>query len=74
MLHFIVYIFLLDRDSTCATFYNLYISQLTCFSRVSSQVSDFNNRNIVLTSIIKEVTAIMNYLKHSLSFIAVIMN
>ena len=35
----------LDSDVPCGTPHGVYISQLICFARVSSQVSDFNNRN-----------------------------
>ena len=30
--------------------YGVYISQLTCFARVCSNVDDFNNRNLFLTA------------------------
>ena len=40
---------LLDGDVTRATNYGIYISQLIRFARASSEVSDLNNRNNILT-------------------------
>ena len=36
----------LDGDVPHVTSYGVYISQLIRFARISSQVSDYNNRNI----------------------------
>jgi hypothetical protein len=40
----------LDGDVPRATSYGVYISQLTRFARACSKVSDFNYRNLVITS------------------------
>ena len=40
----------LDGDVLCSTFYDVYISQLIRFARVSSHVDDLNTHNKVLTS------------------------
>ena len=40
----------LDGDVLCATYYGVYISQLIHFARASSQASDFNNWNKILTA------------------------
>ena len=39
----------LDGDVPHSTSYGVYISQLICFARASSYVTDFNTRNKVLT-------------------------
>ena len=39
----------LDRNAPRSTSYGVYISQLIRFARVSGQVTDFNERNKVLT-------------------------
>ena len=39
----------LHGDVSCSTSYGVYISQLIRFSRASSHVADFNNRNKLLT-------------------------
>ena len=39
----------LDGDVPCSTSYGVYISQLIRFARASSYVTDFNNRNKLLT-------------------------
>ena len=38
----------LDGDFPRSPSYGVYISQLTCFARVCSNVDDFNNRNLFL--------------------------
>ena len=40
----------LDGDVPGSPSYGVYISQLICFARVCSNVDDFNNRNIFLTT------------------------
>ena len=40
----------LDGDVLRSPSYGVYISQLICFARVSSNVDDFNNRNLFLTA------------------------
>ena len=40
----------LDEDVPRSPFYDVYISQLICFARVCSNVDDFNNRNLFLTT------------------------
>ena len=40
----------LDGDVPRSTSYDVYISQLIRFARVSSQLDDFNTRNKVLTA------------------------
>ena len=40
----------LDGDVPRATSYDVYISQLVRFARVSSEVSEHNNRNKILTT------------------------
>ena len=40
----------LDCDVPRSTSYDVYISQLTRFARVSSHVDDFNTRNKILTA------------------------
>ena len=40
----------LDGDVPRSASYSLYILQLICFARVSSNVDDFNNRNLFLTA------------------------
>ena len=40
----------LDDDVPRTTFYDVYISQLIRFARVSSHVDDFNTRNKILTA------------------------
>ena len=65
----------LDCKVPHATSYCVYISQLIHFARASSHVSDFNNRNIFfLLNFLSKGTVIINYLKHFLSFILVILN
>ena len=39
-----------DGDVPRSSSYGAYISQLTCFARVWSDVDDFNNRNLFLTA------------------------
>ena len=39
----------LDGDVPRSTSYGVYISQLICFARASSYVTDFNTRNKLLT-------------------------
>ena len=41
---------LLDGDVPCTPSYGVYISQLIFFTRVCSNVDDFNNRNLFLTA------------------------
>ena len=41
---------LLDGDVPRSTSYGVYISQLICFARASSHVSDFNTCNKLLTN------------------------
>ena len=38
-----------DGDAPCSTSYEVYISQLIHFARVSSHVADFNTRNNFFT-------------------------
>ena len=40
----------MDGDVPRSAFYSVYISQLIRFARVSSHVTDFNTRNILLTA------------------------
>ena len=40
----------LDGDVPCSPSYGVYISQLIRFARVCSNVDDFNNKNLFLTS------------------------
>ena len=40
----------LDGDVPCSPAYGVYISQRIRFTRVCSNVSDFNNRNLFLTA------------------------
>ena len=40
---------ILDGDVPRSTSYEVYISQLICFARASSYVTDFNTRNKLLT-------------------------
>ena len=40
----------LDRDVPRSPSYGVYISQLIRFARVCSNVTDFNNRNLLLTA------------------------
>ena len=46
----IVYFPFLDGDIHCSPSYGVYISQLIRFTRVYSNVDDFNNRNLFLTA------------------------
>ena len=39
----------LDGDDPCSTSNGVYISQLLCFARASSYITDFNTRNKLLT-------------------------
>ena len=39
----------LDGDVPCSLSYGVYISQLICFARASSYITDFNTRNKLLT-------------------------
>ena len=45
----IVYFPFLDGDVPRSSSYGVYISQLICFARASSYVTDFNTRNKLLT-------------------------
>ena len=50
--------------------FDVYISQLICFARICSNVSDFNNRSIALTPKLSNRTInIINFIKHSLKVV-----
>ena len=42
----------LDGDVPRSPSYSIYISQLLCYTRVCSNVDDFNNRNLYLTAML----------------------
>ena len=61
----------LDGDVSRHTSYGVYISQLIRFARASSNVSDFNCRNISLTAIsLGRAIVIINFVRRFQSFIA----
>ena len=60
----------LDGDVPRFTSYGIYISQLICFARESSYVTDFNTRNKLLTqNFLNKAIGIINFAKPILNFI-----
>ena len=65
----------LDGDVSRSTSYEVYISQLIWFARMSSHVADFNARNKSLTAkFLQQVIGIINFERLSPNFIADTMN
>ena len=59
-----------DGDVPRFTSYGVYISQLFCFARVSSYVTDFNTRNKLLTQkLLKQGYWYLKFRKSLLNFI-----
>ena len=60
----------LDGDVLCSTSYRVYISQLICFARASSYVTDFNTGNKLLTqNFLNKAINIINFANPFLNFI-----
>ena len=60
----------LDGDVPRSTSYGVYISQLICFARASSYVTDFNTRNKLLTQkLLNKAIGIINLEEPFLNFI-----
>ena len=58
----------LDGDVPRSPSYDVYISQLTLFARVFSNVDDFNNRNLFLTAkLLKQGYRYHKFRKHFLN-------
>ena len=57
----------LDRDVPRSPSYGVYISKLIRFARVCSNVGDFNNRNLFLTT--KLLKQVINIIKFEIHFL-----
>ena len=58
----------LDGDVPRSLSYGVYIPQLICFATVCSNVDDFNNRNLFLTTkLLNKVLGIIKFEKHFLN-------